>query len=123
MSTIGSATLSVGLAVIDHFGLEGSYSEINPNVELSVDRFRFGAYHNSLGDTSLFAGYSVYEGYFDLDLGFVTGYLDYPVPFFRLEKDLSDNVSFFILPAIEEGSETRLGVVVGLNFKTTLLRF
>ena len=123
MSPIGSATLSVGLAVIEHFGLEGSYSEINPNVELSVDRFRFGAYHNSLGGASLFAGYSVYEGYFDLDLGFVTGYLDYPVPFFRLEKDLNDNVSFFILPAIEEYYGTRLGIVVGLNFKTTILRF
>ena len=115
--SVTAATLAFGLAFIDHVGLSGSYTEVNPNIELSFDRFSVGAYRNSFGDPSTFISYGVYEGAVDLDLGLVLGYSDKVLPFFRLELDLDDNVSLFLLPAWNGEPGSSVGVVLGVNFK------
>jgi len=115
-----ATTLTLGLAFIDHIGLEGDYHEVNPNVELSYGDFSVGVYQNSFGDPSFYVGYTVYEGWFDVDVGLVTGYSYDVMPFIKLEKDISENVSIFVTPAWSGNSASAVGVTVGVNFKVNL---
>jgi len=109
-------TLTFGLAFTDHVGLDGDYNEINPNVELSYDRFSLGVYKNSFGDPSFYVGYTVYQGWMDVDVGFVTGYSREVMPYIKLEKQIADNVSLFAIPAWSGNSGSNVGISVGINF-------
>ena len=50
------------------------YDEINPGAYVMCDGYTAGAYHNSEGGTSAYAGYTAKVGPVDVTIGVVTGY-------------------------------------------------
>lgn len=120
---LSEIVVTFGIAFIDHLGLDGKYNEVNPNVEFSYERVVAGVYHNSFSEPSAYLGYTVYQGYFDLDLGVVTGYNDSVMPYVKLEKPLNENVSLIAAPVWGGGQDQSIGLMVGLNVTLGKLRF
>jgi hypothetical protein len=110
--------LKLAVAFTQHFGLEGSYNEVHPSIQYQYDHFIAGAYYNSEGNTSAYAG-----GRYDFDslyieLGFVTGYEGIALaPYGRVGYEFNDTFSVFVAPAYE--LPDRLGMVIGTEFVIT----
>ena len=119
---LSEIVVTFGIAFIDHLGLDGKYNEVNPNVEVEYNRFVSGAYYNSFSEPSVYAGYTVWQGWADLDLGVVTGYNDSVMPYVKFEKSLNENVSIIAAPVWGGGSDQSFGLMVGLNVTMSLTR-
>ena len=117
---LSEIVVTVGIAFIDHLGLDGKYNEVNPNVEVEYNRFVAGAYHNSFSKPSVYAGYTVWQGWADLDLGVVTGYSGSVMPYVKIEKHLNENVSIIAAPVWGGGTDQSVGLMVGFNITTSL---
>lgn len=136
---VGVGILACGVAqadnkVVIHLGskhAEPGFEEFNPGIGLRIPLpdykvdFGFGAYRNSFGDASLYAGYSMsvlsFESVdFRLAGGLVTGYVKNIAPFIipeigiKLTKRVSAVINY--IPAVEFGDLKTVGAV-GLSLE------
>ena len=114
----------LGLAISAHMGFVGEYNAIHPHVRAEFDNTLVaGAYYNSEENLSLYLAkhFENPKGYF-MEVGVVSGYEfdDAPIiPFFRAGKDINENCSLFVAPAVEVvDGENQIAVVFGVEYKT-----
>jgi hypothetical protein len=69
------ASLILGAHLVSyHTAREPYYHNVNPGVYVECDGWTAGAYRNTLGRNSLYAGYTLHQGPFALSLGVASGY-------------------------------------------------
>ena len=113
----------LGLALTAHLGFVDDYNYVHPNVRAEFDNtLVVGTYYNSEENISFYLAkhFENTKGYF-VDIGVVSGY-DIEdaliIPFFRAGKEITENYSVFVAPAIEVvDGENNIGAVLGFEYK------
>jgi len=112
--------LTFGLAVSMHIGMQGDYNAIHPHVRFIEDGAIAGAYYNSVENISAYAGWRLEPtDKLGIELALVTGYPAFgPVaPYVRATYDIGNNRIFAAPTGEVIDDETKVGVVVGYEFK------
>ena len=109
--------LTLAVAVTAHLGLAGDYNAVHPHIRLSDGHVIAGAYLNSESRVSLYAGLRGQRGRWFIEGGAVTGYTGADVaPYLRAGYD-AGRVTVFVAPAYEYAPASRVGAVVGLEWR------
>jgi hypothetical protein len=108
--------LILGVAFSMHIGLGGGYNNIHPHIGYEEKNIIGGVYHNSLDKTSVYVAKPIdLTNNSKLDVGLVSGYLDYPaVPMIRYRYDITNHTRFFVIPGATRNINN-IGLVTGLE--------
>lgn len=106
-----------GIALSAHLGLAGDYNLLHPHVRLQDNQFITGIYVNSMDDISVYGGVKFDYDNFWVEGALVTGYNNSNIsPYIRVGKEIYQDTSVFVAPALESFGETNIGVVIGIEF-------
>jgi hypothetical protein len=110
-------SLTLCLAFSAHIALPGEWNEIHPCISYREDAFIAGAYLNSEGKVSAYAGVELRSDDLFMELGAVTGYSGADVlPFVRGGVEFENGNRLFVAPAYSDGE---VGAVVGFEIPMT----
>lgn len=99
-----------------HADREADYNEFNPGLGVKNDQWILGAYRNSHGNPSTYAGYEFRRGKYALQFGAITGYKDS-----QLSTPSHNGIYLYALPSIVIGDDVqyKFGVVPVDNWTLT----
>lgn len=111
-----STFLAISLLSI-HLHEARHYRGENLGLAYQCNSWEVGAYKNSISRHSAFMG----KRFSHLELGLVSGYRKYPVPFILAYQDLGP-IEIVAIPLVEKAHTSPTGVVLSLRWRFSLTK-